>query len=82
MSSNNSANTNSSSNTNNNSNSEETVPEVLPEVEWTIDHEDILIEWADKAMCFRWLHSRAHAMYSRLNYIYTIPVIIIFLYIH
>lgn len=45
--------------------------------EWTTDHEDILIEWADKAMCYRWLHSRAHAMYSRLNYIYTIPVIII-----
>lgn len=45
--------------------------------EWTTDHEDILIEWADKAMCYQWLHSRAHAMYSRLNYIYTIPVIII-----
>jgi hypothetical protein len=47
------------------------------ECEWTTDHEDILIEWADKAMCYRWLHSRAHSMYSRLNYIYTIPVIII-----
>jgi hypothetical protein len=45
--------------------------------EWTTDHEDILIEWADKAMCYRWLHSRSHAMYSKLNYIYTIPVIII-----
>jgi hypothetical protein len=45
--------------------------------EWTTDHEDILIEWADKAMCYNWLHSRAHAMYSKLNYIYTIPVIVI-----
>ena len=45
--------------------------------EWTTDHEDILIEWADKAMCYNWLHSRAHAMYSKLNYSYTIPVIII-----
>ena len=51
--------------------------DVLPEIEWTIDHEDILIEWADKAMCFRWLHSRAHALYSKLNYNYTIPVIVI-----
>lgn len=50
---------------------------VIPEVDWTIDHEDILIEWADKAMCFRWLHSRAHALYSKLNYNYTIPVIVI-----
>jgi hypothetical protein len=49
----------------------------IPEVDWTIDHEDILIEWADKAMCFRWLHSRAHALYSKLNYNYTIPVIVI-----
>ena len=32
------------------------------EVDWTSDHEDILVEWADKAMCFRWLHSRAHAL--------------------
>lgn len=77
MSSNNSANTNASSNTNNNANSDEVVTETLPEIEWTIDHEDILIEWADKAMCFRWLHSRAHALYSKLNYNYTIPVIVI-----
>ena len=49
----------------------------IPLVDWTIDHEDILIEWADKAMCFRWLHSRAHALYSKLNYNYTIPVIVI-----
>ena len=51
--------------------------EEIVELEWTTDHEDILVEWADKAMCYRWLHSRAHAMYSRLNYVYTIPVIII-----
>jgi hypothetical protein len=49
----------------------------IPDVDWTNDHEDILIEWADKAMCFRWLHSRAHALYSKLNYNYTIPVIVI-----
>jgi len=51
--------------------------EIIPLVDWTVDHEDILIEWADKAMCFRWLHSRAHALYSKLNYNYTIPVIVI-----
>lgn len=50
---------------------------IIDLVEWTNDHEDILVEWADKAMCYRWLHSRAHAKYSRLNYRYTIPVIII-----
>jgi hypothetical protein len=73
---NNNNNTNSNSE-NSNKNNEELSVDVLPEIEWTIDHEDILIEWADKAMCFRWLHSRAHALYSKLNYNYTIPVIVI-----
>lgn len=47
------------------------------EIEWTPEHETILIEWADKAMCYRWLHSKANSMYSSLNAWYTIPVIII-----
>lgn len=46
-------------------------------IEWTPEHEQILIEWGDKAMCYRWLHSKANTMYSRLNAWYTIPVIII-----
>ena len=45
--------------------------------EWTTEHEQILVEWADKAMCYRWLHSKSNAMYSYLNTWYTIPVIII-----
>ena len=46
-------------------------------VEWTQEHEQILIEWADKAMCYRWLHAKANSMYSSLNTWYTIPVIVI-----
>ena len=45
--------------------------------DWTPDHENILVVWADKAMCYRWLHTRANAMYSTLNAWYTVPVIII-----
>ena len=45
--------------------------------EWTVEHENILIEWADKAMCFRWLHSKSNIMFSSLNTWYTIPVIVI-----
>jgi hypothetical protein len=44
---------------------------------WTTEHEQILIEWADKAMCYRWLHTKSHAKYYYLNTIYTIPVIIL-----
>lgn len=43
---------------------------------WTKDHEKILIDWGDKAMCYRWLHSKSHSKYSRTNAYYTIPVII------
>ena len=46
-------------------------------VDWTIEHEQILVEWADKAMCYRWLHSKSNVLYSSLNAWYTIPVIII-----
>lgn len=45
--------------------------------EWTSQHEHILVEWADKAMCYRWLHSRSNAMFAHLNAWYTIPVIVI-----
>ena len=47
------------------------------EIDWTPEHEKILIEWADKAMCYRWLHSKSNALFSRLNAWYTIPVIVI-----
>ena len=51
------------------------VPNVTPE--WSNEHEQILVEWADKAMCYRWLHARSNAMFSSLNAWYTIPVIVI-----
>ena len=46
-------------------------------IEWTPEHEQLLIEWGDKAMCYRWLHAKANAMFSNLNTWYTIPVIVI-----
>jgi hypothetical protein len=46
-------------------------------VDWTTEHENILIEWADKAMCYRWLHSKSNQLFSRRNAWYTIPVIVI-----
>ena len=45
-------------------------------VEWKEEHEKILVEWADKAMCYRWLHSKSHQRYSSKHAWYTIPVII------
>uniref|UniRef100_A0A6C0KWM9 SMODS and SLOG-associating 2TM effector domain-containing protein n=1 Tax=viral metagenome TaxID=1070528 RepID=A0A6C0KWM9_9ZZZZ len=47
---------------------------IIPE--WTQGHEKILIDWADKAMCYRWLHARSHQRFSKINTYFTIPVII------
>jgi hypothetical protein len=62
-----------------NENDQEEILETIPLIdsEWTVEHEKILIEWADKAMCYRWLHSKSNAVYSSLNAWYTIPVIVI-----
>ena len=49
----------------------------LIDSDWSPEHEKILIEWADKGMCYRWLHSKSNALYNKLNAWYTIPVIII-----
>ena len=46
-------------------------------IEWSVEHEKIFTEWGDKAMCYKWMHSKANSMYSRLNAWYTIPVIVI-----
>jgi hypothetical protein len=52
------------------------VPNVKDDAPWTEEHEHVLVEWADKAMCYRWLHSRSNLSYSNLNALFTIPVII------
>jgi hypothetical protein len=59
----------------NNSVSEEEKNEIARE--WTIEQEEILQEWAYKAMTYRWLHHRSHLIYRRKNMWYTIPVIIL-----
>lgn len=58
------------------SNNDSEIDASYKEHEWKSEHENILIEWADKAMCYRWLHGKSHQYYSTTNAWYTIPVII------
>ena len=44
---------------------------------WKAEEENLLKQWADKAQCYQWMHSRSHNIYSRKNAMFTIPVIII-----
>ena len=48
----------------------------LSNIKWTKEHELILVDWGDKAMCYRWLHGKSNEDYSFQNTWYTIPVII------
>ena len=48
----------------------------VKELEWKPEHENILVEWADKAMCYRWLHAKSHNRFNKINTYFTIPVII------
>ena len=48
-----------------------------PVAAWGSDHERILVDWGDKAMCFRWMHRRAHEKFQRANMWFTIPVIVL-----
>lgn len=60
----------------NNESSEDNISKPMMDAEWAVDHEHILVEWADKSMCMRLLHAKATASYSRRNMWYTLPVIV------
>jgi hypothetical protein len=45
-------------------------------VDWTPQHEKILIDWADKAICYKWLHEKTTREFAKKNRWFTIPVII------
>ena len=44
---------------------------------WTLEQEELLAEWAEKAACYRWLHNKSEKQYRCRNYSFTIPVIIL-----
>jgi len=54
--------------------SEATVREYVP---WEEHHENIFIDWADKASCYKWLHTKSNIKYSKKRNMYTIPVIVL-----
>lgn len=45
--------------------------------QWTTYYEDIFVDWCDKAMSYRYLHSTCHRLYYKKHVWFTIPVIFI-----
>lgn len=44
---------------------------------WSHEQEILLAEWAEKAACFRWLHSKAEIKYESSHYRFSIPIIVL-----
>ena len=45
-------------------------------IKWSVNHEEIFTEWADKAFCYSWMHNKSSIKYNKLQNLFTIPVII------
>lgn len=62
----------------NNLNDIESAPSITnPNAEWTSYYEDIFVDWCDKAMCYRYLHTICYRHYYKRHVLFTIPVIFI-----
>jgi hypothetical protein len=48
----------------------------MDEYIWGPEHERVLAEWADKANCYNWLHTKCHEKFHELHIWYTVPVIV------
>jgi uncharacterized protein (UPF0297 family) len=48
----------------------------MEDPKWTPEHETVLADWADKSVCYKWLHLKSNEKYHLLHILYTIPVII------
>jgi len=48
----------------------------MDEYIWGPEHERVLAEWADKANCYNWLHTKCHEKFHKLHIWYTVPVIV------
>jgi hypothetical protein len=44
---------------------------------WTKEQEDLMADWADIAMCYRWLHNKGEGMYKTKNYGMSVPVVLL-----
>ena len=44
---------------------------------WTREIENLMAEWADKAVCYRWMHERTEHVFSRKDMGFMFPVIIL-----
>jgi len=50
---------------------------IVKPLDWTVENENIMVEWCDVAQCYKWLNTRAHQKYSHRHAWFTIPAIVL-----
>jgi hypothetical protein len=52
-------------------------PKKKPNNGWTREIETLMAEWADKAVCYRWMHEKTERIFYRADMSFMFPVIIL-----
>jgi hypothetical protein len=49
----------------------------LKNLEWTDNLEALLARWSDEALSYAWLHVKSESKYRKMNYAFTIPIVVL-----
>lgn len=49
----------------------------LKNLEWTDNLEALMARWSDEALTYAWLHVKSESKFRKLNYSFTIPIVIL-----
>lgn len=47
------------------------------DLDWSKSTEELLVSWADIALCYTWIFDKSYRKYNHINYRFTIPVIVL-----
>lgn len=56
--------------------SENTAVDFFTNLDWTKSTEELLVSWADIALCYTWIFDKAYRHFNHVNYRFTIPIIV------
>ena len=56
--------------------SENSNTDFFTNLDWTKSTEELLVSWADIALCYTWIFDKSYRRFNNINYRYTIPIIV------
>jgi hypothetical protein len=57
--------------------SENSHVDFFTKLDWTKSTEELLVSWADIALCYTWIFDKSYRNYNNINYTFTIPIVIL-----